>query len=116
MSAEYIAEAKRMSGFLLAKEYRGLGDTIEAAAGRLERKYGVPVATTLRLRSREVKDMFVSSFFPIVNAYLAATQKFEEAADRMEQTYEEKRAVAANPSLVRLSDIVAGRKEEGSEG
>lgn len=110
MSIEYVEEAKRMSGFLLAKEHRGPGDTIEAAAYRLQTRYGVPVATTMRLRNREVKDMFVSSFFPILNAYLAVTAKINAAADRMERAYEEERNRAVDPGLVRLADAVAGRK------
>jgi hypothetical protein len=115
MSTDAVMEAKRMNGFLLSREHRGPGDTIEAAAFRLESRYGIPVATTLRLRNREVKDMFVSSFMPILNAYLAATKKIEAAADRMEQAYEEKRALAADQSLLRLADIVAGRETESGE-
>lgn len=116
MSTDAVMEAKRMNGFLLAREHRGPGDTIEAAAYRLEARYGIPVAITLRLRNREVKDMFVSSFMPILNAYLAATKKIEATADQMEQAYEEKRALATNPGLVRLADFIAGRSKEGREG
>ena len=115
MSTDAIMEAKRMSGFLLTREHRGPGDTIEAAAYRLQTRYGIPVAITLRLRNRELKDMFVSSFMPILNAYLAATKSIEAAADHMEEAYEEKRAVAAHPNLVRLADFVAGRKEKGRD-
>lgn len=116
MSTDAVMEAKRMNGFLLAREHRGPGDTIEAAAYRLETRYGIPVAITMRLRNREVKDMFVSSFMPILNAYLAATKKIEATAERMEDAYEKKRVVAANPTLVRLADFVAGRKKEDGEG
>lgn len=115
MSTEAIMEAKRMNGFLLAREHRGPGDTIEAAAYRLQTRYGIPVAITMRLRNRELKDMFVSSFMPILNAYLAATKNIEAAAAQMEEQYEEKRAVAANPKLVRLADFIAGRKEKTTD-
>lgn len=115
MSAEYIAEAKRMSGFLLEREFRGPGDTIEAAAYRMQTRYGIPVSTTMRLRNREVKDMFTSTFFPILNAYLAVKDKINAAADRMERTYEEERNRTVDSSLRRLADAVAGFKETEGE-
>lgn len=115
MSAEYIVEAKRMCGFLLEKEYRGPGDTIEAAAYRMQTRYGIHPATTMRLRNEEVRDMRVSSFAPILNAYLAVREKLNSAAARMERAYEEERSRAVDPRLVRLADFVAGRKEEGRE-
>lgn len=115
MSTDAIMELKRMNGFLLSKEHRGPGDTIEAAAYRLQTRYGIPVATTMRLRNREISDMFVSSAMPIVNAYMAATSKMEAAASRMEEHYEEKRARAGNSALVRFADFVAGRKKARDE-
>jgi hypothetical protein len=117
MSMEAITTVKEMNSFLLAKEFRGPGDTIEAAAYRLQTRYGIPVAITMRLRRTDVKDMFLSSFFPILNAYLAVKGKMEAAAERMEQAYEEKRDSAVDPRILRLSDYIAGRKEEkGGEG
>lgn len=116
MSSDSITMAKEMSTFLLAKEFRGPGDTIEAAAYRLQSRYGIPVATTVRLRKTEVKDMFLSSFFPILNAYLAVKSKMEAAAERMEQKYEEQRDSAVDPRILRLSDFVAGRRKEEGEG
>lgn len=116
MSSDSITMAKEMSTFLLAKEFRGPGDTIEAAAYRLQSRYGIPVATTVRLRKTEVKDMFLSSFFPILNAYLAVKGKMEAAAERMEQKYEEQRDSAVDPRILRLSDFVAGRKEKEGGG
>ena len=112
MSSDSITMAKEMSTFLLAKEFRGPGDTIEAAAYRLQSRYGIPVATTVRLRKTEVKDMFLSSFFPILNAYLAVKGKMEAAAERMEQKYEEQRDSAVDPRILRLADFVANRKEK----
>lgn len=100
MSA-YVSEAKEMANWLLKREHRGPGDTIEAAAYRLQTKYGLPVALLMRLRHREVKDMLISSFVAISSAYQAAT-------DRMGKAYEHERAMAANPRVVRLADFVAG--------
>jgi hypothetical protein len=109
-----VQEVKRMSGFLLAREFRGPGDTIEAAAYRMQTRFGIPIGTTMRLRNRDVGDMFLSSVLPIVNAYMAVTRAVERAADRMEGTYAEERAVAADTGLTRLADLVAGTR--GAEG
>lgn len=107
-----IEEAQRMSREMLSKEYRGPGDTLESAAYRLQIKRGVPASTTLRLWNREVTDMLVSSFAPVFNAYLAFKDKVTDAADRMEEAYEEERNQAVHPRLLRLADFVAGRKAQ----
>lgn len=105
-----------MSGFLLDHEFRGPGDTIEAAAYRIQSRYGVPVHTTLRLRqSREIKDMFVSSFVPVLNAYLAVKDKMESAATRMERAYEEERNRAVDPRLRRMAAAIAGKETQKEE-
>lgn len=101
MSAAYIYQAKDMAGWLLSREHRGPGDTIDAAAHRLERKYGVPSALLLRLRHREVTDMLMSNFMRLAQAYQAATE-------RMERALEHEKALAVDPRLLRLVNIVAG--------
>ena len=110
-----ISEAVMMNREMIKAEYRGPGDTIEAAAGRLEIKFGLPFSTAMRLWNRDVTDMLVSSFAPVLNAYLAWSNKMDRAAERMEAQYEEKRTAAANSVLVRLADFIAGWKK-GTEG
>jgi hypothetical protein len=114
-AAMMISEAVMMNREMIKAEYRGPGDTIEAAAGRLEIKFGLPFSTAMRLWNRDVTDMLVSSFAPVLNAYLAWSNKMDRAAERMEAQYEEKRTAAANSVLVRLADFIAGRKKEGRE-
>jgi hypothetical protein len=106
MSAEYISTAKGMADFLLTREHRGPGDTIEAAAYRLQTKFGVPVTVLMRLRHREVKDMLMSNFMALAGAYSKVSQKIEDA-------YEREREVAIDPKILRLADFVAGKKVEG---
>lgn len=105
MSVAYVNEAKGMATFLLRKEFRGPGDTIEAAATRTETKYRVPASFLLRLRNRAVKDMLVSNFMALATAYLKAT----EAVDR---AYEHEKSLAVNPAILRLAALVAGEKTE----
>ena len=108
MSDAYINTAKGMAEFLLSREHRGPGDTIEAAAHRLQTRFGVPVATLMRLRHREVKDMLMSSFFPLAAAYAA----YQGACTKMDEAYEAKRANQVDPKILRLADFVAGRKAQ----
>lgn len=105
MSAAYINQAKDMAGWLLSREHRGPGDTIDAAAHRLERRYGVPSALLLRLRHRDVKDMLMSNFMTLAQAYQTATS-------RMEAALEHEKAMAVNPRILRLANIVAGEENQ----
>lgn len=107
-----IDEVRRMNREMLVAEYRGPGDTLEAAAYRLQTKRGIPVATTMRLWNREITDMLISSIAPVLNAYLAWSGNMERAVEKMEVRYEEKRNASANSALVRFADRIAGWKEE----
>jgi hypothetical protein len=100
-------EAKRMATELLQKEHRGPGDTIEAAADRIQTRLRVPSTITLQLWNRPPREMKVSRWMTVFRAHW---QEFEANA---ETHYEEKRNVTqAHPALVRLADIVAGRSAQ----
>lgn len=101
MSASYIRDTKSMAKALLDGEFRGPGDTIDAAASRLQVKFGVPATVIKRLRHREVKDMLLSNFVALASAYKAATE-------RMERAYEHERKMAVDPRILRLADLVVG--------
>lgn len=105
MSAAYIDNAKGMASWLLHREHRGPGDTIDAAAHRLERRYGVPSALLMRLRHREVKDMLMSNFLALAQAYQSATE-------RMERNLEHEKAMATNAHILRLALTVAGPTDQ----
>ena len=98
-----VDDAKGMAGFLLAKEFRGPGDTIEAAAGRVETKQGVPASILLRLRNRDVNDMYLSSFSVLASAYI-------KAKTRIERAYEHERSLAVDTKILRFADFVAGEE------
>ena len=109
MSVAVINQAKGMAEFILRREHRGPGDTIEASAHRAERKYGVPASWIFRLRYREIKDMPASAFVALIQAY-------EAASVRADRAYETERAKhEANSALVRVADVVAGKNVEGPE-
>ena len=103
-------EFKRMSRDLLCKEHRGPGDTIEAAANRLQTKLGVDASIILQGWQREPRDILVSRWMALFRAHCAAF------ATHAEETYERKRETTqAHPTLVRLADFVAGRSVGAGE-
>lgn len=108
MSDAYIMKAKGMAEELLTWEHRGPGDTIEAAAHRLQTRLRVPAATLLRLRNRKVTDMLMSSFFPLASAYA----KYQAACAKMDAAYKEERALATDPKMAWLADFIAGSETE----
>lgn len=96
-------EAKRMSSDLLRKEHRGPGDTIEAAAHRLQTRLRVPAAIILQCWNRPAREMKVSRWMSVFRAH------WEEFGSKMDTAYERKREeTTAHPALVRLADLVAG--------
>lgn len=105
MTDAYVKEARVMGEFLLRHEYKGLGDTIEAAAHRVQRKLGVPATILMRLRHRsEMKDMMVSSWFAIFNAYQKASARADEAYQSERSQHE------PTSKMARLADFIAGKK------
>lgn len=111
MSVAYVKDAKAMSEWLLRREYRGLGDTQEAAAGRAQTKWGAPATTLLRLRHREIPDMKLSTWASILEA-------FRRAGGSIDALYEEERSRhgESNSALVRLADFVAGARSKPVHG
>jgi hypothetical protein len=103
-------EAKRMSTELLRFEHRGPGDTIEAAAVRLQIRRKVPASILLQCWNRPAREMRVSRWMAVFRAH------WEEFGAAATAAYEEKReSTNAHPALVRLADLVAGRKDHEEE-
>ena len=99
------SDAKDMGRFILKKEYRGPGDTIESAAYRVQTKLGVPATLLLRLWNRDVNDMLLSNFAAVANAYVAVKA-------RVDRGYEHERSLAVDTKILRLADFVAGKKNQ----
>lgn len=110
MSVQYVSDAKGMADAILHSVHRGPGDTVEAAMYRAERLYGVPATWLHRLRYRPIKDMPVSAYGAVVNAYRAACEATEKAYQA-----ERKLADARNSKLLGLADFVAGAKIKGED-
>jgi hypothetical protein len=102
-----IAEARGWSNFMLAKKFRGPGDTIERAAHEAEQTWGAPASIMLRLRHRrDIADMLLSNWLALRNAYEAACQEAERAAKHQEHLAREAGLDAANSRMVALASVL----------
>lgn len=103
----YGKSANRMAKDLLTKHFRGPTDTIEAAAYRVQHTYGVDANIIMQGWNRPARGMLAHRWLPLFRAWCAAGFARADAA------YEEERARHdENSALVRLADLVAGRKAE----
>ncbi len=102
MHAAYINDAKAMVEYLLTREHRGPGDTIAAAAHRIQTREGIPSTILMRLRHRPMKDMMMSNFVALAAAY-------RKTIDRIDRAYEHEKSLANNPKILRLADLVVGK-------
>lgn len=106
----YINDARLAGEEMLRKEYRGLGDTIEAAAHRVQKKWGAPASFLMRLRHRSgLKDMMLSSFVAVAEAY----GKFSRTAERGYEN--ERKQHDPNSKMARLAAVIAGAKTQTSQ-
>ncbi len=100
--------AKTMASALLAKYHQGPGDSIEAAAYRVQSKYGVDANIILQGWNREPRGMLTHRWLPLFQAWVAAGFAKADAA------YDNERARHDDSSaLVRLADLVAGANGKG---
>lgn len=75
MSAvEYVSQASEWANDLVRNEMRGPGD-LDRAMRRVERKSGVPYAKLWALRYRKPKDILLSTFFALREAYVAERER-----------------------------------------
>lgn len=108
MCTEYVFLSQKMANDLLNSEFKGAGDTIEAAAYRVQTKWHAPASILLRLRHRaaQMRDMKVSSWFAVFEAYQRACAKAEQNYNIARTSNE------IDPALARLADLVAGHRQE----
>lgn len=69
VSETFVADAQRWAGALVEREHRGPGDTIDAAMWRAEQKWGIERSTFWSLRYRPPREMFVSVYMRLRQAY-----------------------------------------------
>lgn len=77
MAEAYVLEAKSWADMLVRAEFRGPGDTIDAAMARCERKHKIDRSTLWSLRYRLPKDMMVSAYMALRAAYHSELKKMQ---------------------------------------
>lgn len=105
MSAALVEEARLKARWLTQREARGPGD-IENAMRRIEARYGVPYALLWALRYRPPKDMLVSPYVRLCNAYEAECTRQRRLLDHEESITKAKTGIGA--ALVRAARALAG--------
>ncbi len=108
-----VDEAARKAGLLLAREFRGPGDTVEGAMSRAERRWGIPFQTFWALRYRKPSDILASIYLRIGTAYEAEVASQEA---RLRHELDLTRKVlgdknAAHNSAVAQATAVLGKTE-----
>lgn len=103
-----VTEARDWAKWLVHNEMRGPGD-MENAMRRLEARYGVAYSTFWGLRYRPPKDMFVSVYERLRDAYVAEHEKHERALKHEREITQAKSWAAAN--LARAAAALAGEKD-----
>jgi len=72
-TAEYSRDAVEIAGQMAAAvlndEFKGVGDTIEAAAGRIQTKHGLSTMVFMRLRYRKKNDIWAGEYLHIKAIY-----------------------------------------------
>lgn len=102
--------ARVMARALLKKYHAGPGDTLEAAAHRVQAEHGVDANTIMQGWNREPRGMLTHRWLPLFQAWVAAGLARADAA------YEDERKRHDDTSaLVRLADLVAGKKIEARD-
>lgn len=107
------AHAKKMARELLTKEFAGPGDTIEAAAYRIQRERRVDAKIILQLWNRPPREMKVSRWMSVFRAHYEAFKN--DAPARYASAREEADAAGVSPAIRRLADFVAGGAVETSQ-
>ena len=105
MSEAYVDRAALWTRELVHKESRGPGD-LQNAMRRVSRRHGIPHATIWALRYRRPKDLLISVFTAIQQAYVAECARQARA---LEQEIQLTKAIAGpDCAAVRASEALVG--------
>lgn len=103
-----IAEVRRKGLFILEWEFRGPGDTIEAASHRAEQKFGVPASFLQRLRSRNLTDALYSNCIRVSNAYDILCGQIERSAQHQQDIAKDAPQNAISSRLLKMAARLGG--------
>lgn len=109
-----VDDAAKWADSLLARTYRGPGDTIEAATYRAEQKYGVPAQTFWALRYRRPNDLLASIYLKLKSAYEHECQRQEaKLLHELALTKEMLGDAATGNPAVEQAEALVGAQDQG---
>lgn len=111
LAETYVADAKRWASALVEREFRGPGDTIDAAMWRAEQKWGIDRSTFWSLRYRPPREIFVSVYMRLKHAYEAEIDRQEARLQHELMLAKAAGLHAANSPVVREAEALLGKKE-----
>lgn len=111
MSDAYIDEAKGWADFLIRREFRGPGDTVDAAMARCERKHHIARSVLWGLRYRPPKDMMVSLYMKLRSAYEIELRKLDLRIEEEIRKAELLGQDAGNSKAYRVAVAALGKSE-----
>ncbi len=110
-----IAEARRMSEFMMNQKSRGFRDRgMERAAHEAEVSWGAPASIMLRLVRRDVSDMLLSNWLAVQMAYANCVMEIERRAQHQEHLARLAGVNAHNSGLYKAAALLGGTEDEGS--
>lgn len=116
MSDTYVEEAKGWADFLVRREFRGPGDTLDAAMARCERKHRIARSVLWGLRYRPPKDMMVSLYMRLRSAYEAELTKLDQRIEEEIRKAELLGTDARNSKAYRVALAALGEQAAGGPG
>jgi hypothetical protein len=116
MSDVYIDEAKGWADFLVRREFRGPGDTLDAAMARCERKHHIARSVLWGLRYRPPKDMMVSLYMRLRSAYEAELTRLDQRIEEEIRKAELLGTDARNSKAYRVALAALGKQEADRPG
>lgn len=111
MAEAYVQDAQHWADFLIRKEFRGPGDTLDAAMARCERKHRVSRSILWGLRYRPPKDLFVSVYMKLREAYEAEIDSLDRRLAEEIRTAELIGTDATNTQAYRMARAALGKPE-----
>ena len=111
MSDAYVTEAQGWADFLVRKEYRGPGDTLDAAMARCEWKHQVSRSVLWGIRYRPPKDMMVSLYMRLRDAYEAELARLDQRLEDELRKAEMLGSNATNSKAYRMARAALGKPE-----
>lgn len=111
MAEAYVEDARRWADFLIKREFKGPGDTLDAAMGRCERKYRVSRSVLWGLRYRPPMDMLVSVYMALRDAYEAELSRLDRKLEDELRIAELLGTDATNPKAYRAAVAALDKPE-----